>query len=75
MKKIYVRPVSEIYDAETVEVICASNRVFGYTSDPNSPFNVEKPQPTGDDITQIYILRIELVLKKMFLLVMFYVID
>jgi hypothetical protein len=49
MKKIYVRPVSEFYEAEMGEMICASNRVFGYTSDPNSPFNVEKPQPTGDD--------------------------
>lgn len=30
MKKIYVRPVSELYDAETVEVICGASKV-----DPN----------------------------------------
>ena len=32
MKKIYVRPVSEIYDAETVEVICGASK---YTSNGN----------------------------------------
>ena len=49
MKKIYICPETEVVEAEAEGVVCASNRVFGYTSDPNSPFNVEKPQPTGDD--------------------------
>lgn len=56
MKKIYVRPVSEMYDAEIGEMICASNKVYGYTSDPQGLYNLEDPQPTGEDtpVTVLY---------------------
>lgn len=49
MKKIYVRPVSEIYAAELGQMVCASQRSFGYTADSESAFNEEDPQPNGTD--------------------------
>lgn len=56
MKKLYIRPVSEKFNTELGQMICASTKGFGYTSDPEGLYNTEDPQPTGTDtpVTELY---------------------
>ena len=51
MKKIYVRPVSEIYDTETVEVICGASKVDpqGLVGGNASKFGTEDPNKNNGD--------------------------
>ena len=55
MKKIYIRPVSENYTTELGQMICASAKGYGYTSDPESSYNMEDPQLSGTETPVIEI--------------------
>ena len=54
MKKIYVRPVSEIYAAELGQMVCASRRSNGVVGN-DGPFAMEDPNNNGQPDFEGYI--------------------